>query len=450
MATKISSFLFSILISILFFSCKKETPDVSSQDAFNLSISQNGTILNHKWTQLNVSNFENYILVRALESIPFDYSASSEVAGFEIIEELEYPSSINWNEIIVPDNNHTTFYYRVFAKLTDRYISSNEVSISISPNYLNFGYNHSGFIQHYHHPELKLVYFTTSDSIIAYDYIQGQISGATEKPFFGFLKFDFGKFNGENEIYFSSLNSNSKISIHDPISLEPEMLLQTNTSWIGNMTYDKNDLFYLMKNKVDITIVNRSEGEKLGQGSCDLCVNHDEVFDLALLSKTSKKLGLFSETDPHEVAINILEFDDDGEFILERPTIRFWGARLQKIVFSPDRDHFIINRKGTVCDSVGNFVNTILPLDDNDRSFQHFAFSNDGNTLYGLRKESSHSLSGQLILRAFSFPDLQLQNEWYVNKGSRNVEMYADNEQLILASINHDRTGASITTIPFP
>lgn len=447
MSTKIFPFLFALCIGILFFSCKKENPVNPTQETFDLAINQNGSLLTHEWTQLNVSNFEKYILVRAFEAIPVNYASSSSVNGFEIVEEFEDISSTKWSEFLVPENNPITFHYRVFAQLSDVYIASNEVIISVENNFVHLNTQN---INVYHHPELKMVYISNFDSLYAYDYVQHQMIATSELPINSFnIYFDYATPNGEEEIYFSSEKSGTdEIVVLDAITLESKTIIETNISEIRNIWHDKNELIYVMSSFGSVEIINRSNGEQVGLGNCQNCMGIVEARGMQLLSSTEKKVGVFSLTGIGSMAINILNFSTTGELVSENPIISMEGAPLRQITISPDKNHVIVNNKGTVCDLDGNIVNALIPQDDNDQYYKDFAFSDDGSKLYAINGELFND--DQIKLESFSFPELELQTIWLLNTEDFRPSLFYDNEQLIFIKRNDNEfDGISIQTFPF-
>lgn len=180
MNTKVTLFLFFLLIFSSFFSCKGDDQEMPLQE-FELSITQDGNQLSHTWTEVNISDFERYIIVRSSEPIPINIDT---FLVFPFISELNKvvhketsSSTSEWEEIVLSEE--TKLYYRAFIKLSDRYIASNEVEVDFAEK-LIFRSTQNSNIDVFHHPDLKLIYFLDNvDSLFAYNYESAELVAET-------------------------------------------------------------------------------------------------------------------------------------------------------------------------------------------------------------------------------------------------------------------------------
>ena len=436
-------FLF-LLVILLFFSCKKEgeinpqfddfVKSIQSPICKNLvfSIDQDGYKLSHSWNRIDDAktegnNFIRYLLVRSTSSIPDDFSLQT---GFDNETTVAYIEDINttsWDEYLVDRN--PTLYYRVFAQLYESYIPSNEIIISNDVHTFQI----EGVDRIYHNPNAGVLYAISIDSIIAYDYKQKSVLASISHPFISSsLSFTHGITNNEDEVYFANRNS-SEILILDAHTLEQKSTLNVGQEGINNITFNNDgSLFALIDDDFGtILFLDRATGEILGQAN-PTTFNDDAFYlDIKPVPNSPNSVYSFYGTGIRRGAYHQSNFSSSGEFLSNGPVIEVNSGIIKDVIISKSEGFLIPNFTGTIYDKDGTILNSIEPVDQNLGEYDNFALSPDETLLFGLKNFPSSNISYRNSFEVFSFPDLELINEFKLDP---ETQVFSDDEMVILVS----------------
>ncbi|MFK8008820.1 MAG: hypothetical protein AB8H03_20840 [Saprospiraceae bacterium] len=453
MNTKLNLFLFFLLICSSIFNCKNDDEETPLQD-FTLSIIQDGSQLSHSWTEVNISEFERYIIVRSLEPIPANldpfasFSFNSEINKV-VHEETSKEISI-WEEIVLSEERK--LFYRVFIELSDRYIVSNEVEVNFDEK-LIFNSLQNSNIDVYHHPDLKLIYFVDGDSLFAYDYESAEFIAETEL-FLGFdiEFFSIGKFNGEDELYLITDDPflDDRIVILDATSLDLLEMINIGDKVIEAINTDREGLIILVDDSSSpIKILDRASGEILGSADCSCADIYNEKIDFA--STSENILRLVFSTQVSAGGFLDLTFSDTWELLSESPISYFLSNPLPKVTYTSDKNYFIPNYNGTLFDAEGNIINSIYsPINDKGIGYD-FVFLENESEMINLTNPALVNNAGTQTINKYTFPNFELIDSWdFENTFGliNNYQLFYDGETLLLSYFLFSSGGSQVVIIP--
>ena len=439
MNAKLPSTLLSLLVFSFFFGCKNDDVETPLQE-FELSITQDGNKLYHSWAEVNISDFERYILVRSSEPIPVTldpFSSTSFNSEISLVVHEESDKTISeWEELALSEKSK--LFYRVFIKLSDRYIVSNEKEVSFDEKIIS----HSTLFfdaEVFHHPELKLIYIIDYDSLFAYNYQSNELVAAAKLLIeFDNGSFSYGKFNGKDEIYLSlGFPMNDRFIILDAISLNQIEIIGDGIGSIEAINTDREGLIIIVDDSSSpIKILNRADGNIIGSAVCD-CSAYSRKIDFVSISENILRLssseligmgGLARFTD--------FTFSDTWEYISETPIVQFQSNLLPKVAFSKSKNYFIPNYNGTIYDSGGNIINSIYDPLDNKGVGYDFVFLENETVLMNL---ANPSFTNNLTIRTinkYSLPNIELIDSWKLENIAGfvdNYKLFYDEETLLLS-----------------
>ncbi len=454
MKSKITPFLFFLFAFSSFFSCKNDDQELPLQE-FKLSISQDGNQLYHSWTEVNISDFERYIIVQSSEPIPANLDPfSSSLFNSEInkIVHLESSNSISeWDEIVLSEE--TKLYYRVFIELSDRYITSNEVEIDFAEK-LIFQSTQNSNIDLFHHPDLKLIYFVDGDSIFAYDYQSAElVAEASISPYwFNNGLFSYGKFNGQDEIYLvpEDFFLDNRIIVLDATSLNQIDVIATGSETIEAINTDREGVIILVEDSPSpIKILDRANGDIIGSANCS-CVNiYNEKIDFASTSENTLRL-VFS-TQVSSGGFIDLTFSDTWELLSESSISYFLSNPLPSIAYTSDKNYFIPNNNGTLYNAEGEIINSIYaPLDDKGIGYD-FVFLENESALVNLSNPILANNAGIRTINKYSLPSIELIDSWSLDNVvgfPDNYQLFYDGETLLLSYFVFSNGDSRVIVVP--
>ncbi len=438
MNSKITPFLFFLLTLSSFFSCKNDDQETPLQE-FEFSITQDGFQLYHSWTEVNISDFQQYIIVRSKEPIPVNLdpflSSASNSEINKIVHQETSSSNSAWRELVLSEQ--TKLYYRVFIKLSDRYIASNEVEVSFDEK-LIFTSTQNSNIEVFHHPDLRLIYFIDIDSLFAYDYQSRELVAATELPslFYDGL-FSYGKINGQDEIYLIPQGANDdEIIILDAMNLNYIETFTTGYGRIKAINTDREGVIVIAKDwSESLKVFDRLSGSEIGNASCACSdVYHKS---LGFISETENTIRMIYSDGIRNGGFVDYFFSPTWEFDSESSITYFPSNVLPKIGYSTDRNYFIPNSNGTIYEKNGTIFNSIYDtLSDRGTSYSSVFFENES----ALMTIDDHSLFPNAddlrSIDKYSFPDIELLDSWRLRHNLSIVEWYElfyDGDNLLLS-----------------
>lgn len=437
MMTRITLFHFYVFFLVAVFSCKNdnETP----LQEFKLTITQENNLLEHTWTETNLAGFEEYLIVRSSEPIPVSldpFSSTNIPSEINIIIHRESDQKkSSWQEVVLSET--TKYYYRVFIKLNDRFIASNEVEVSLEENFV-FRSTANSDVEVFHHPELKLVYLADLDSLFAYSYETRQVVASTQLPV-DFYKglYAYGKHNGQDEIYLVPQGfTDDEIIVLNAVNLDYIETIGTGFGSIEALNTEREGVIVIVKDSSSpIRVLNRENGNTLGSGSCDCANIYHQKIDFS--STTENTLRLIFSSGVGEGGYRDFTFSDTWNFLSVTPIENFLSSPLQDIAYSRDKNYFIPNRNGSLFDKGGDIINSIYdPFDDEGASVS-FVFLDDESTFFGIDDLTLFgSVEFSRTLRRYSYPDVELLEKWELETSlglPDKYQLFYDGDRIILS-----------------
>lgn len=435
--TKITPVYLYIFLLLSVFSCKNDSETPLQE--FQLTITQQNNLLEHTWTEANLADFEEYLIVRSAEPIPANldpFSSSNIPSELNIILHRESDQRISsWQEVVLSETSK--YYYRVFIKLSDRFIASNQVEVSLEKNFV-FRSTSNSDVEVFHHPNLKLVYFVDLDSLFAYSYETEQVVASTQLPV-DFYKglYAYGKHNGQDEIYLVPQGfTDDEIIVLNAMNLDYIETIGTGFGSIEALNTEREGLIVIVKDSSSpVRILSRENGNTIGSGACD-CANiyHQEI-DFS--STTENTLRLIFASGVGQGGFRDFTFSETWGFLSVTSVKEFSSSPLQDIIYSKDKNYFIPNKNGSLFDRDGNIVNSIYdPLDDEGASVS-FVFLDDESTFFGIDDLTLFgSVEFSRTLRRYSYPDVELLEKWELETSlglPDKYQLFYDGDDIILS-----------------
>lgn len=438
MNAKITPFLFFLFIFFSFFSCKNDDAETPLQE-FKLSINQDGNQLYHSWTEVNISDFEQYIIVRSKEPIPVNLdpflSSPSNSEVNEIVHQETSKETSSWKEIVL--SGESNLFYRAFIKLEDRYIASNEVEVSFDKRII-YQAKYTSDIEVYHHPDLKLIYIIDVDSLFAFDYRSAELVASTELPslFYAGL-FSFGKNNGQDELYLVPQGpDDDEIIVLDAVSLNYIETFNPGYGKIDAMNTEREGIVVVFKNSSSrLQIFDRSSGDEIETVTCPCTNTYNKR--IGFLSDTENLINVFFSDGIRQGGFVNFSFSDTWEFLSKSSKISFPSSVLPKIAFPSNKEYFIPNYNGTIYESDGNIFTSVYDTLSDKGTGYSYVFLEDESTLLNIDDHSLFPSSDNLrSLDKYSFPELDLVDSWKLPKNfnaSGGYELFYDGDDVLLS-----------------
>ena len=244
------------------------------------------------WTEATVSTFEEYIIVRSIDSIP-DTPEPELDGGQQIIERIDQREITTFTDFSAPIEN--TLYYKVFAKIGERFLISPTVKADLSFQVIDLRADAVAVMKD---KDKFIAFDRILDVLFRYDYVSGEIE---EQVFANYNQpiIRTGFHNGAEEIYIYDRFS-STIQIYSAETLNQVGFIATSLGII-DMTYSDGFLFIVQDN-VTLAVYRRSSGTRLAQLSTDFSPDKD----LHVISSEDGVITLFEVLQTH---VNRYRFD---------------------------------------------------------------------------------------------------------------------------------------------
>ncbi len=352
----------SVVLLLLFcYSCEKEVVDNTDKNfPIELRSETVGSIAKLVWTETNISTFNEYIIVRSLDSIPSSLlPASNFIVGR--IDDFEENSFVD-NSAAFENEIH----YKVYVDIGDRFLES--PSIKVTQNILSFN-----FVAE------KILYDDKQDVFFLAELSQGRVSrfdvASNEithviSGISNFRDFMLGDNEGTRELYISS-QSNGLISIYNATNLEDIDAFSVGREVYAMANNSRGLLFLSTDFSVDqLRIFGRSDF--LQRGSINSSISTSER-RLAMMNEATNEL-----IEATSFELMYYKIAEDGSVIEVRENRSANGTLLNKIAISPDKEGFIPYRVGTVFDTNLDFKFTTNVFSS---SVSSFAFNTGGDKL---------------------------------------------------------------------
>ena len=372
-------FVFALSVALFFAACKKEKVDNTDQAyPIELSLSKPGRNVVLNWTKTNISDFESYLLVRSTDPIE---DTPEPVGIFQTIDDFEENT---FEDTAFPLSEKV--YYKVYAKVGDRFLFSPTVAIEFDVHLLDFQVSRTVFdaesgrffmfenqfrkIYKYDLESEELVEVLEDQS--AFDYIMA-VGDA-----------------GEGTELFLARNGDFQVKIYDADNFDLKSVFSAGSSISGievgqGVFMLSTSDFFTPFRVYDRLTQNLVEGSDLAQG-----------FDYRIKRMPGDDRVIVGASSDDELVV--YKFNDNWQ-ITDEMSAFFLASPLLEIEVSPDGKHFIPSLEGQVFDLELNLVGVVSPSSSSSFA-QDYLFSADGTKVYAFLFSP-----GKMV--EFSFPELE-------------------------------------------
>ncbi len=378
-----------LFVSVLFFSCKKETE--KELESFELQVEVVDGKYLCSWTQTNISSFEQYILV---------YSPTPFEANMD-------PVSTTNQKIITDkqnENNHTwslqpisaEFYFKVFSIFENRILESNQVKF-VDENIQEVSFHTDRVI---HYEDNNALYFYDSDAqrMLFYDYKTKERKAERE------IGFNYSKtISGDNgfgkELYLvrggniiMTLDANTLAEKSSYNAFLTISSLDTNEK--GLIALAVQHSFYTVR------ILDRNDWSVADEFST--FINNANLRGIAFLSKENNELV---ETGIDQ--LSWYEMDDSGNLIdyslIGNSFPTYSNSNYTKLLVSPKGSYFVNSRHGEMYTGAYESMNRLYPITGN--TYDSYLFNEEETAIYTITLPNSNN---SVFIEKISLPDQEL------------------------------------------
>jgi hypothetical protein len=430
-------FLLAGFVGITFWSCQKEILPDNTDKGFPLTIRVTGTPENPtiEWDRANTGRFERYILVQSTDSI---------VAGQS---PFSFPTLLNTNNqdslrtTNISSFSESTLFYKLYVDIGNRQSSGLPAEASrflesptVKIKFNNFIVQGSPTIVRYF-PEKNWMFVANSingNSTCDFELIDlntyemiGTKSGIPIAQIESVGVDMVKKGDNEYELYWWGPGLQYRI-----YSLPDFQLKSTVSSSVSAFTLVANPV----SGHLYTTQFNSSEGTAVRRASdftkldVEYRSNYYDYRSLAILDPNEAlvieagpfTLKKFNVNNTSGIVSNNVSAQTNSSVIL-----------LNGPVLSPDKQHFIVDRSGSVYNRSLTVTGT-PPVPVSGQGFSDFCFSPDGQFVYGV-SESLFSFNTTNLAK-FKFPEMTLVLETQLNNVSPSRIFPADNGVLFVGN----------------
>jgi hypothetical protein len=391
---------------LLFLSCQKEVTVDNTDKNFPLRLNYSTFNENNQfsWTEVNVTGFQQYVLVRSSSTIPAGGTPSGKTRVFE---------SSNVKDTIALSTASILFdsvgYYKLYTQIDDRWLESQEIRVS-NTNLVLFGAHLASTFLADSNWVLVLKQETnvTTAKLILVDVLKQKTYSSNS--FFAVSSADqialsIAYDNGKPEALISTSTTLRKIALPTmaqiaqyssfalPYSVARggnNLIFTTNSSPTNSLNVRKNSDFSVVKSH---SRGNHFEHRTLGV--LDTSIN-------LLFEVSSSRMEVFSinstngSINPGTKTLNGLSF---SPFLID-------------IAVSPDRQFFCPNTSGIIYDHGLNPIGQIPDVILGNNFLQDVVFSADGKFTYALLFDF---FTGLTTLTKQSFPEFTVVSRTPIN-----------------------------------
>lgn len=401
-----------ILVSILFFSCKKEEVPLTD---LNFQVEEIDGVYHCSWTATNISTFENYYIVHS----PFLMEQEDEPSGNFSKRWTRLDSqAINTQNITIETEEDLTLYFQLFIDIGDRMIRSKV--IVFEKEFLEVIDIDASFSIVFQETNALYLYRNFSKDFLHYDFLEKQVEEKLILPFEADRHLYCTGNNGfGDELYF--------------IEDDRLFILDANTL-LTKTSFGANRLIKSVATNDDglIVITTRETPNKIQ------VIARDSMVVLNNLSSSnnahsSRRIAFLSKENNEFVEVGqdyfkSFKVSDDGA-VLEETEIEtpFPGSLNDpyRVIPSPFENYFVTNIRGQVFDSSLEKVADFSTLFGD--TYLSYFFDKDEAYLYAYLETT---VEGNSYVDKFSIPDFGfVERKEYVghtlNWFYRNDELYA-------------------------
>jgi hypothetical protein len=222
--------LIALCLVCLHTACKKET---DTYDLYPIRLSSVDTLgtIKLSWTKIETSDFIEYVVVRSIKDSISDFNELNTGGGATIIGRVTNAKQSEFLDF-VSNSTVSRFYYRVFARLKNRTLSSANYRYNSDLTILNISAP-SEVVQDESNPNLVYLYSSSTSQITLYDLAKDSILAqssnvsATNRLFLASDK-------GSNPEIIQIASSNRRIIFRDAKTLEIKAYLDY-ASYVYNL-----------------------------------------------------------------------------------------------------------------------------------------------------------------------------------------------------------------------
>jgi hypothetical protein len=421
------SFYYLFFMLFIFSACEKIEVDNDDKNySMDLLIQQNENIIQLSWTETNVSTFERYIIIRSPQPFPDDLTSPN-----TIFFPMEMVASIEDHKVTTYEDFGSVLsekvYYKVFADIGSRFLSSGSVEASIDIDILPFSFFKATFS-----PALDKLFFIEENGsqfgLRTIDYKTGaSAQSSTQNISSYYFDFQLGT-NGSEERLFVFEDFYNKIYVYEPSGLGIQKTYNTNYS-IYSVASSSSGLICAAVGDHQGSIHLYSPTSNGYIKRHNLAAYHQDR-RVACISDTENEF-----IDASWDQLHYYKFSSTGTLSEHTSTsIQIGGGMNEKIAVSPDNQYFLFTQDGAIFKKDLSVYKT-LDNQNNSLFFTGYEFSEDGNTLYAM-----DGFSRKILV--YNFPSLELTRS--VQLGYTPTGLHMDEGKLIVYGIGFDsQTGSS-------
>jgi len=356
-----------LLVSVLFFSCKKEEAEVFQ--SFDLEAKYENGAYQLSWTPTNISSFEEYDLVYKYDTDPLELDDENIPSARKKVLTDQTINTYTWE---IPPNSEKILF-QVYVLFDGRRINSNVVELeNEETDVVDFLVD-----EVIHYPQKNALYFfyNNTNDMKYYDY------ELRETVLNRNLGFDYSaEAVGDNglgeEIYLVR-------DATDIVVLDANTLMEKHTYYSGEVitsiaTNEKGWLVLAINNNASksIQIIERSTWEVTTE--LDYSID-DYLHGVAFLSKENNVLVESSRNNVYRY-----ELDDEGELVNYTEAVNPYASESNNtnLVVSPTGNYFVNSRFGEL---FHHSLSEVIRMSNlTMKNYDHYIFGADGKDVYGI------------------------------------------------------------------
>lgn len=221
----------------------------------DLKVDASNTSVALEWSEATVSNFEEYIIVRSIDSIP-DTPEPDLRDMQQIIERIDQRDVLEFTDFATPLENKV--YYKVFAKIGERFLISPTVRADLSFQIIDLRVDGMTVMK-----DRDIIYGFDRilDVLFKYDYDEGVLE-AQNFAFFNNPIMTTGIYNGNPEVYIVDRNS-TNVTIFSGESLDQTGQIFTN--WGVQDMISVDGYLFVARDNSSIAVYRRQTGTRLAE-----------------------------------------------------------------------------------------------------------------------------------------------------------------------------------------
>lgn len=380
--SELTLFLIGLSVAMSMWSCEERVIEPNDFEyPLELTIENQGNGFYLSWTEVPVSTFEEYLVIRSQE--PIDDNPTPEVTGLaEIAARIDEMGRTHFQDLAPPIA--TDLYYKVYARIGERFLLSPTVHVEQDLQLLSLRADRVSVDTLAN----EIIAYDRSRSVLfIYDYANREIRHQRNISFNNPV-IRFGTFQGEEEIYIADPFSLTTISILDRSSLEITTTLIA--SWYIHDFQYTNDRFIVAHD--NITNGTRIYRRNTLAQETTAPMSGSSYRLLALGPRASDRLF-------YEFTIqtsNKYRLTDNSVILDKHVELPLSGSQVV-VGVSPGAEEFAVTNFGHI---LNDELETVAVLEDGLQFYQLFTYSDDGRTLIGFSFEQSMP-----VLKAFDVSD---------------------------------------------